>query len=116
MQTINDEHRMMFMPFYPANQIKKSFAVTHESTEHSNYFTILDISHANHGIKSLRVPALYRHMADSFGKMVRVCLTQQREGDLTQDMLDTLIDTIETFKPHERLILLLSDLETYRNL
>lgn len=31
-------------------------------------------------------------------------------------MLDTLIDTIETFNAQERLILLLSDLETYRNL
>ena len=31
-------------------------------------------------------------------------------------MLDLLIDTIEILKPHERLVLLLSDLETYRQL
>jgi len=31
-------------------------------------------------------------------------------------MLDTLIDTIETLNPQERLILLLTDLETYRNM
>ena len=74
------------------------------------------MSYGIYNNKALRVPDLYRNMASNCGKMIKVCLTQQREGDLTQDMLDTLIDTIETLTPQEHLILLLNDLETYRNL
>jgi len=53
----------MYLPLYVANQIKKSFAVEHASTEHSNHFTILDLSYGIHGSKALRVPDLYRLVA-----------------------------------------------------
>ena len=107
----------MYMPLYTASRNRKSFHNESAHLEHSNYFTILDAAYAKKLLAGIaRLPAINKHMAASFSRMVKVCLAQQRQGQLTKDMLDVLIDTIEILKPHERLIVLLSNLETYREL
>lgn len=89
----------MHMPLYTINKIKQGFTVDNPNTDHNNYLSILDLAYGSYGSDAYRIPSLYSHMSTNFGKMVNVCLTLQREGDLTQDMLDTLIDTIEILNP-----------------
>mmetsp|Transcript_45639 Transcript_45639/g.60503 ORF Transcript_45639/g.60503 Transcript_45639/m.60503 type:complete len:177 (+) Transcript_45639:321-851(+) len=111
------EHRFLFMPLHTINKLKKGFVSVTPGAELSNYSTIMDLAYASRGnSKTIRIPALYRHLAVNFAKMVKVCLRLQREGELTQEMLDTLIDTVEVMSPLERLIVTISDLETYRNM
>ena len=106
----------MVMPFYVVGNQNKSFSFQPNSIEYSEYMTIMNLGCGVHNRVYTRMPSLYRLMAHNFGKMVKVCLTHQREGELSQEMLNTLIDTIEVLSPQERLTLLLQDLETYRNL
>ena len=95
--------------------------IDNPNVEHPNYFTIMDLAYATSGgsysqTKPCNVPAQYRHMSTNFGAMVKLCLNLQRQGELNKEMLDTLIDTCEILSPLERLIMVISDLDTYRNL
>lgn len=118
LQEPDQQHRYLQLPLYTANKLKKGLTSQDNPVgELPNYFTIMDLAYVTHlQTKPCRIPSQYRHMGTHFGEMVKLCLNLQRQGELTQDMMDTLIDTVEIFSPLERLIMVVSDLETYRNL
>ena len=118
----DSEYRYLQIPFFTANKLKKGLiSVNNPTAELPNYFTIMEVPYVTTGgdklqTRPLMIPAYYRHMSTNFGAMVKLCLNLQREGELTQEMLDTLIDTCEILSPLERLIMVLSDIDLYRNL
>lgn len=107
----------MMMPFYIASSHRKGYFTVSPYLEHAEYVTILDVPYAKvDRARFATVPALRRLTGDAFSRMVKTCLGQQLQGELTGEMLNVLIDFVELLKPHERLLLLLLDLETYRDL
>ena len=116
-ETPADEHRFLSIPLYAANTLKKGYTRDKEGYELGNYFTVMDVCCGTLSKnRAGRLPALFRHLSATFGEMVGKCLSLQRQGELTQEMLEVLIDTVEVLSPLERLTMVISDLETYRNM
>ena len=57
-----------------------------------------------------KLNAAYRSIALKVKDMVTTCLSLQREGDLSEEMLENLIEVFDVMTPEQRLIAILCDL------
>ena len=88
----------------------------HSRSKFSQYSTITHAEYTKKEGLNEHENASIIALADIFSDMVKIALQDQRQGTLTEDSLYHLIQVLEVVTPQEKLIILLNDLETYRNL
>jgi hypothetical protein len=83
-----------------------------------NERTLLNVIHGRtHDYRNvMKSFVLYEMQAEAFKDMAETCLARQRSGELTESQLQCLIDAFEVIPVTQRLLVVLSNLELYRNL